>query len=119
MTSLNWIRRRHYRLFSLSHIALAIVMIFFAVLHFYWIGLYLLPGVFYYLACSLPVQLKQEGLHVSQTSIIPHSNGCFEVALIVAGKAPSQLHYPAYIRICVPEIDRWTWHPFTLAQPIE
>ncbi|CAB9525432.1 NADPH Oxidase [Seminavis robusta] len=48
MTSWNVIRRRYYRFFYHCHIIFGAIMMLFSILHFYWIAIYLMPGVVYY-----------------------------------------------------------------------
>lgn len=119
-TSWNWVRRWNYRFFYVSHLLFGGTMLLFAIFHFYWIAVFLLPGILYYLACSMPFVVQQAaqwgldgGTSLRSARILAKSNGCME--LVFAGQQTQQekVAAPAYIRICVPEISMM-WHPFTI-----
>ncbi|CAB9528442.1 Ferric reduction oxidase [Seminavis robusta] len=117
MTSWNVIRRRYYRFFYQCHIIFGAIMVLFSILHFYWIAIYLMPGVVYYWVCSLPSILQQlnswrTGILIRNAVVIPNSNGCFELRLATMSQPR---HHPAYVKLCIPERSILEWHPFTVA----
>lgn len=119
-TSLNYIRRRNYRFFYVSHIICSSVMLIFAIFHFYWIAIYLVPGLIYYLACSLPIVVQQlavffidGGTMLKECKVLASSNGCMELTFAKFILRGDEVQSPAYVRICVPELSMM-WHPFTV-----
>jgi len=120
MTSWNKVRRWNYRFFYVSHIIFGSMMLLFAILHFYWIAIYVVPGLIYYLACSTPIVVQQfanyfldRGTILKRTRIISKSNGCLEMVFATTSMRHGYVIAPAYVRICVPEISIM-WHPFTI-----
>jgi predicted ferric reductase len=119
MTSWNFVRRRYYWLFYRCHVIFGSIMMVFAMLHFYFVAIYLMPGIIYYLVCLIPEKLRQlidwtGGRSIQVRNVIPiaNSNGCFELQL---ASVSQPRHHPAYVNICVPEISSFQWHPFTVA----
>jgi predicted ferric reductase len=118
-TSLNWVRRRNYRLFYVCHVVLGTLTILGMILHMHWIVLLLVPSITYYLASTSPTLVQalasrcRGGVSVRAVRTIPHSNGCVEVHLDADGSVLAQLkHVPCrFVKICVPELSL-VWHPF-------
>jgi predicted ferric reductase len=118
-TSLNWVRRRNYRLFYGCHVVLGTLTILGMILHMHWIVLLLVPSITYYLASTCPTLVQalasrcRGGVSVRAVRAIPHSNGCVEVHLDADGSVLAQLkHVPCrFVKICVPELSL-VWHPF-------
>jgi predicted ferric reductase len=122
LTSWNWIRRTHYQIFYFCHMIFGTLFLFLVICHYYWIAVYLLPGILYYGAGSLPLLLRRQRVRIQQWTRIPQSHGCFELRLAATGEEPRNhtiLTYPAYVQLCVPEISPWIWHPFTVTHPID
>ena len=125
MTSWNFIRRWNYRFFYISHIISGSFMLLFAIYHYYWIALYITPGLIYYLACSTPIVVQQaanlfldNGTMLKESRLLSKSNGCMELVFASNHCRQHQVATPAYVRICVPEISL-LWHPFTVPHSLQ
>jgi len=123
ITSLNSIRRWNYRFFYMSHIVTGSIMLVFAIVHFRFIAVYILPSLLYYFCTTSPVMIQMaakffldKGCKLERSTVIGNSNGCAEMVFpktiacsIVEGRQAAP-----YVRICVPEISL-LWYPFTVA----
>jgi len=123
LSSLNCIRRRSYRFFYISHILTGWTMLLFAILHFRYIGLYILPSILYYLCTTSPIVIQMiasywldEGCRLESFSLLKKSNGCMELCFpksVTCAILERQQAAP-YVRICIPEFSL-LWYPFTVA----
>mmetsp|Transcript_346 Transcript_346/g.385 ORF Transcript_346/g.385 Transcript_346/m.385 type:complete len:576 (-) Transcript_346:335-2062(-) len=107
----------------MSHIVTGSVMLIFAILHFRFIVVYILPSLLYYFCTTSPVMIQMvakffldKGCKLEQSTIIGNSNGCAEMVFpktatcsIVEGRQAAP-----FVRVCVPEISL-LWYPFTVA----
>lgn len=123
ITSINWMRRKYYRFFYISHIITGGTMLLGAVLHFQYIAVYILPSLIYYFCTTSPVLIQilatyfvDNGCKLEQTTIIGSSNGCAEMVFPKTSACSEVENKQAapYVRICVPEISL-LWYPFTVA----
>jgi len=123
ISSLNKIRRWSYRLFYYSHVFLGWTMLIFAILHWGPAGLYILPSVIYYLACTMPIVIQsaasyfiEGGVKIRKTTFLKNSNKCVEIIFPKSHAAHlvETKYSGPYVRICVPELSLM-WHPFTVA----
>lgn len=120
LSSLNFVRRRYYRLFYRFHIILGPVVIISACMHHPRIVLYLSPGILYYLSSSVPSYIKvsstryyAKGINLISSRTIPYSGGCVELSF-ECDPFLAQKHVAQYVRICVPQISFMDFHPFTI-----
>jgi hypothetical protein len=118
-SSLNWVRRKNYRLFYTLHIIFGILTILGSILHMYWFVLYLIPSITYYLASTTPTVVQavasrfRGGVKIRKVVLVEDSGGCVEVQMeahrtahAVLDREPCQ-----FIKLCVPKISL-IWHPF-------
>ena len=127
ITSLSKIRRWSYRLFYATHVVLGWTMLIFALLHWGPAGLYMMPSIIYYLACTMPVVIQSfanffidGGVKLSKTTFIRNSNKCVEMIFPKSHAAHlmETAYSGPYVRICVPELSLM-WHPFTVASSFD
>ena len=127
-TSLNSIRRANYRFFYISHIVLGWAMLIFAIMHYYYIVLYLMPSMIYYLCTTSPVLIQSissyfldsggGGVQLLEFTVLAKSNGCCEMVLAVdptSNGALDLLPAAPYVKICIPELSLMSY-PFTVAR---
>jgi len=118
-SSLNWVRRRNYRLFYILHIIFGSLGLLGTIAHMPFVSVYLLPGLVYYLASTTPAVVQaiasrfRGGVKIRKVLLVEDSGGCVEVhidsekiALAVLDREPCQ-----FIKLCVPKISL-VWHPF-------
>ena len=128
VTSLNSIRRANYRFFYISHIVLGWAMLIFAIMHYYYIVLYLMPSMIYYLCTTSPVLIQSissyfldsggGGVQLLEFTVLAKSNGCCEMVLAVdptSNAALDLLPAAPYVKICIPELSLMSY-PFTVAK---
>ena len=120
-TSLNWFRRRWYRLFYICHIVFGTAMLLTAVLHWKPLVTYILPSIVYYLAATTPTLIQalasrfRGGVKIVRVVSIPDSGGCTEVRVATNAEANASLEREPclFVKLCVPSISI-VWHPFTV-----
>jgi predicted ferric reductase len=118
-SSLNWVRRRNYRLFYICHVVFGTLTILTTILHMHWVALILLPSFTYYLASTSPTLIQalaskfRGGVKVKVVRRVPHSNGCVEVQFEAHPTALADLHREPcrFVKVCVPQLS-FIWHPF-------
>jgi predicted ferric reductase len=118
-SSINWVRRRNYRLFYICHIVFGTLTILGTILHMYWVSLILLPSITYYLATTSPTLVQalasrfRGGVTVRRVRHVPDSGGCVEVQLEAHETAAAELNREPcrFVKICVPQLS-FIWHPF-------
>jgi len=98
-------------------------MLVFAILHFRFIVVYILPSLLYYFCTTSPVMIQMvakffldKGCKLERSTIIGNSNGCAEMVFpktATCSILESRQAAP-FVRICVPEISL-LWYPFTVA----
>jgi predicted ferric reductase len=118
-SSLNWVRRRNYRLFYIFHMVFGTLTILGIILHMYWAAFYFIPSITYYLASTAPTLLQavasrcRGGVTMRRVVKVPDSGGCLEVHMEAHETAVAEMHREAYryVKICVPQISL-VWHPF-------
>jgi len=122
ISSLSWVRRKHYRIFYICHMTAAPLFLVMSIVHWVRTLLYILPGILYYAAATCPLTIQAisnywyGGVKLIKAAPIPECEGevtelCFEAstdAISTLANAPAQ-----YARICVPKISA-IWHPFTV-----
>lgn len=126
VTSLNWFRRRNYRLFYLFHICSATVMMLAALAHWRTFIVYLLPSLLYYTASTTPTLLQalasrfRGGIKIVKVVFVPDAGGCVEVQIAASPEASANLATSScyFVKLCVPKISV-VWHPFTVYQQPE
>jgi predicted ferric reductase len=120
-TSLNWFRRRNYRLFYLIHVSFGTLMLLSTILHMKFFAIYLLPSSTYYLASTSPTLVQalasrfRGGVKIRKVVTVADSGGCMEVHVETNESANAELNkLPCmYVKLCVPKISI-VWHPFTV-----
>lgn len=120
-TSLEWVRRRNYRLFYWSHVVCGTMMLLCTILHMQYFALYLLPSSTYYLASTMPTLIQalasrfRGGVKISKVIVLPSSGGCVEVHVATNKFANAELDKEPclFVKLCVPAISL-IWHPFTV-----
>jgi predicted ferric reductase len=122
MSSLSWVRRKHYRIFYICHMSMAPMFLIMAVVHWSRTIFYLLPSVLYYAAATCPsvvqrvATVSRGGSKLIKVTPIP---GCDNKLIelwfeALPASAAVLSHAPAqYARVCVPSIAT-IWHPFTV-----
>jgi Ferric reductase like transmembrane component/Ferric reductase NAD binding domain len=118
-SSLNWVRRRNYRLFYILHIIFGILTLLGIILHMYWFVIYFLPSITYYLASTTPTLVQalasrfRGGVKIRKVVLVEESGGCVEVHIEAHETARSVLDREPcqFIKLCVPQISL-IWHPF-------
>ncbi|GAX18370.1 hypothetical protein FisN_23Hu264 [Fistulifera solaris] len=118
-SSLNWVRRRNYRLFYSLHVSFGTLALLGITLHMYWFVIYFIPSFTYYLASTTPTLVQaiasrfRGGVKIRKVVLVEDSGGCVEVQIkahqtahAVLDREPCQ-----YIKLCVPKISL-IWHPF-------
>lgn len=118
-SSLNWVRRRNYRLFYILHVTFGTLTLLSTILHMYWVILTLVPSLTYYLTSTTPTLIQalasrfRGGVKIRQVVLVQDSGGCVEVQLEAHETVHSALNLEPcqYVKICVPKISL-IWHPF-------
>jgi predicted ferric reductase len=118
-TSLNWVRRTHYRLFYICHMVFGTLTILTTILHINYAALVLLPSVTYYLASTSPTLIQalaskfRGGVKVRAVRRVAGSNGCVEIQFEAHPTALADLHREPcrFVKVCVPQLS-FIWHPF-------
>lgn len=120
-TSLDWVRRRNYRLFYWSHIICGTMLLLTTILHMDFYALYLLPSSTYYLASTMPTLIQalasrfRGGVKITKVTAVPDSGGCVEVQVETNKFSNAELDKEPclFVKLCVPKISL-IWHPFTV-----
>lgn len=118
-SSLNWVRRRNYRIFYILHVTFGTLTLLGIILHMHWFIIYFLPSITYYLVSTTPTLVQalasrfRGGVKIRQVVQVENSGGCVEVQLEVNKAASAVLDREPchFIKICVPKISL-VWHPF-------
>jgi predicted ferric reductase len=118
-SSLNWVRRRNYRLFYILHVTFGTLTLLGTILHMHWFVIYMIPSATYYLASTAPTLIQalasrfRGGVKIRQVVLVENSGGCVEVHLDAHKNAGAVLDREPchFIKICVPKISL-IWHPF-------
>jgi predicted ferric reductase len=121
VTSLNWFRRRWYRVFYLCHVIFGSAMLFTAICHWSPLVTYLMPSLLYYLASTTPTLIQalasrfRGGVKIVKVVSIPDSGGCVEVCIEADSESNAALdRQPClFVKLCIPSISV-VWHPFTV-----
>lgn len=124
-SSLNWFRRKRYRLFYLLHVSCGTLALLGAVWHYGFIALYILPSLGYYLASTMPTLVQalasrfRGGVKIVKVVVLEgRADDCLEVHVSTDPTAQAVLatdnHHPSkFVKLCVPKISL-VWHPFTV-----
>lgn len=120
-TSLNWVRRKNYRLFYVCHVVFGSLMILCTFLHFDFSAIYMLPSTAYYIAATAPSLIQalasryRGGNKIVRVVALQDAGGCmeFHVAADEESDALLQKEPNLYVKLCVPQISL-IWHPFTV-----
>jgi predicted ferric reductase len=126
ITSLNFVRRRFYRLFYICHVLFGTGMLLVAIMHWRPLALYIAPSIVYYLASTMPVLVQaaasrfRGGLKIIEVVTIPDAGGCTEVRVACDMTASQALDDEPcmYVKLCVPKISL-IWHPFTVYKHLD
>ena len=122
-SSLNWVRRKNYRLFYIMHVIFGTLTLLGIILHMYWFVIYFIPSITYYLASTTPTLVQalasrfRGGVKIRKVLLVEDSGGCVEVHLEAHETARSVLDREPcqFIKLCVPTISL-IWHPFDVYQ---
>jgi predicted ferric reductase len=126
LTSLNWFRRRHYRLFYIFHMFSGTSLMLASLAHWRTFIVYLLPSLLYYMSSTTPVLLQalasrfRGGVKIVKVVKLANSGGCVEVQIDATADASANLarYSCMHIKLCVPKLSV-VWHPFTVYQQPE
>jgi predicted ferric reductase len=118
-SSLNWVRRRNYRLFYTLHVTFGTLTLLGTILHVHWYILYLIPSITCYLASTTPTLVQalasrfRGGVTIRKVVPVEDGGGCVEVHLEAHPTATAALSRDPcqFIKVCVPAISL-IWHPF-------
>jgi predicted ferric reductase len=121
LTSLNWFRRRHYRLFYIFHVVCGIGMLAGAAMHWRPIITFIAPSLIYYLASTMPALIQalasrfRGGVNIQQVVHLKNAGGCKEIHLATSTNTSAALEQQPsmYVKLCAPSISL-VWHPFTV-----
>jgi predicted ferric reductase len=118
VTSSNWVRRKFYSVFYISHLLVAPLFILVILLHYNRGILYVAPSVLYYLASSLPVfkerQLNRAGTNiVSVDHLACGSSKCVSLTIEASNDAMAAYRPGMYAQLAAPSISKVS-HPFTI-----
>lgn len=121
VTSLNWFRRRYYRLFYVFHVLCGTGMLAAAVMHWRPIITFIAPSLIYYLASTMPVVVQaissrvRGGVKVVKVVHLANAGGCKEIHIATTPVAHNALERTPsmFVKLCVPSISL-VWHPFTV-----
>lgn len=120
-TSLNYVRRRYYRIFYIVHVTFGSLLLLMIMMHWNPIAYYVLPSTVYYLASTTPVLVQalasrfRGGVKITSVTPIPDGGGCVEVRIATEANANQALDERpgSFVKLCVPSISL-VWHPFTV-----
>lgn len=109
--SVEWMRRRHFRHFSLVH-CLNVLFVLFTVIHYYPATFWLVPGVLVYVLYRV-VALFGQG----KSTVISSASLADKVVQLELRRDPGagDFHPGQYVYIKVDEIGHNEWHPFTIS----
>jgi predicted ferric reductase len=124
-TSLNVVRRRFYRLFYMSHVLAAPIVLFGIIFHYNRAILYISPSLIYYVATSLPTIMEsrrkcQLGVKILSVERISASlqvgkpqRPCISLTIEASDAAIQQYGSGYYVKLTAPVISTLS-HPFTI-----
>lgn len=121
-TSINWFRRRNYRLFYILHVTFGTATLIASCFHWPGITTVIMPSLVYYLASTSPTLIQalasyRRGGHkiVKLLHLGPNAGHCVEVHVQVDTMTDAVLSREpcSYVKLCVPGISV-VWHPFTV-----
>jgi predicted ferric reductase len=120
-SSLNWVRRRNYRMFYILHVVFGTLFLLGCILHFNFMALYFLPSTAYYLASTAPTLVQalasrfRGGVRIERVVILENTGGCVEVHAASNPETNQWLDREPclFVKLCVPKISL-VWHPFTV-----
>jgi predicted ferric reductase len=121
VSSVNWVRRKNYRLFYLLHVIFGSLMLITSILHYAFICIYWLPSIAYYLASTSPTLIQalasryRGGVKITKVIQLADAAGCVEVHVATNEEATAALNREPsqFVKLCVPKISI-VWHPFTV-----
>jgi ferredoxin-NADP reductase len=113
LASLPWVRRRAYNVFYALHMLLHVSMVF-AWLHASSNFYYSMPGIGLYVI-DLAARLAHRFGTVKVLAARQLAPGMVRVDFDVSGRPELQTFKPGqFVRVCVPAVTGWEWHPFSL-----
>ena len=128
VSSLNWFRRKWYRIFYILHVSFGSLTLLASMWHFEFIALYLLPSLLYYFASTTPTLVQalasryRGGVKILKVVTVDGTEDCLELHVSVDPTAHASLvddHPSKFVKMCVPQISV-VWHPFTVyGNPID
>ena len=121
--SFNWVRRRYYRVFYITHVVCGTLTILFTILHMQFFALYFIPSITYYMASTAPTLIQalasrfRGGVAIRKVVAVENSGGCVEVHMESHERARAELDKEPclFVKLCVPKISL-VWHPFDVYQ---
>ena len=121
VSSLNWFRRKYYRIFYICHVFFGTAMILMAILHWRPLVTYLIPSIVYYLASTTPTLVQavtsfvRGGVILKKVIPLVDGGGCLEVHLATTSETNAILARESclFVKVCVPK-HSLVWHPFTV-----
>jgi predicted ferric reductase len=121
-SSINWFRRKNYRLFYILHVTFGSLTLIATCFHFPDAPLFIMPSLVYYLASTSPTLIQAlasyyRGGHkiVKVVDLGLNGGNCIEVHVETDTMTDAALMREpcSYIKLCVPSISM-VWHPFTV-----
>lgn len=121
VSSIQWFRRKNYKLFYLMHVIFGSLMVIASILHYAFICIYWLPSITYFLASTSPTLIQalasryRGGVKITKVVPLEDAAGCVEVHVATNEEATAALNREPsqFVKLCVPKISV-VWHPFTV-----
>ncbi|GKY90649.1 hypothetical protein MPSEU_000038300 [Mayamaea pseudoterrestris] len=122
-TSINWVRRKNYRVFYVCHVVFGTLLILATFLHFDFCAIYMLPSTAYYIAATAPSLIQalasrfRGGNKIVKVVALQDAGGCVEFHVATDSEAGKVISTETnlYVKLCVPK-NSLIWHPFTVYQ---
>jgi predicted ferric reductase len=126
ITSLNFVRRNHYRLFFLTHVLAGPATLLITIIHWRKCMAYMAPSILYYIATSFPVMTENRkcltqdgGIKLTRVERIQsriqggRQRDCMSLTVKATPAAVSMYETGQYVKLSVPAISMVS-HPFTV-----
>lgn len=114
VTSINWVRRRFFKVFYNTHLIGAACFVVFAHVHYYWTWIYLAPGM---IAWGLDIVFRVfQAQHVSVVSSaqLTPSGKLAQLEIPLDRHMVGKISAGQDVFLQFPDVSRWSWHPFTI-----
>lgn len=112
LASVEWMRRRHFRRFSLAH-CLNALFVAATCVHYYPAPFWLVPPVLVYVVYRVGAVVRQGKASVLSAASL--ADTVVQLELCRAGGGAGDFEPGQYVYIKVDELSRREWHPFTIS----